>query len=176
MPYIHFECPKCTQTLDAPEELAASLIDCPGCKETIEVPLHSQRAEPPKRAPAPPSPRLPHPLPSPQKAASTPTPFRGITTGQGTAIIVMLIFALFVFPVVHWMLSGVLPSQKWEYRIFAIPDLSFDTQINALGSDGWELVFARRASDGSETRPTMSYEVIFKRPKKLAFHEGSLIR
>ena len=88
----------------------------------------------------------------------------------------MLIFALFVFPVFHSILSGVLPPQKWEYRIVAIPDLLFNTKINALGADGWELVFARRASDGDTTSPTMSYEVIFKRPKKLVSDEGSLTR
>jgi hypothetical protein len=61
MPDIHFECPKCKQTLDAPEELATQLIECPTCKETIEVPVRSQRKEtpkppePPKPAPAPPA-------------------------------------------------------------------------------------------------------------------------
>jgi phage FluMu protein Com len=42
MPDIHFECPKCKQTLDAAEELATQLIDCPSCKEVIEVPVRSQ--------------------------------------------------------------------------------------------------------------------------------------
>lgn len=170
MPDIHFECPKCSQALDAPEELATQLIDCPACKETIEVPLRSQRAEPPK----PPKPASTSPPPAPPQAsqprlvsASPQTSFRGITTGQGTVIIVLLILALFVFPFFHSLFSGVLPSQEWEYRIIAIPDSSFETKINALGADGWELVFARRASDGSETRPTMSYEMIFKRPKRL---------
>ena len=58
------------------------------------------------------------------------------------------------------------PTQ-WEYRIESFPDRSFDQRINAMGSDGWELVFARRASDGSEYSPTFSYEMIFKRPKKI---------
>jgi hypothetical protein len=43
MPDIHFECPKCTQSIDAPEELANQLIECPICKETIEVPVRSRR-------------------------------------------------------------------------------------------------------------------------------------
>ncbi len=170
MPDIHFECPKCSQTLDAPEELATQLINCPACKETIEVPLRSQRTEPPKPpkpAVTPPSPAPPQPLPSRPTAASRQTSFRSITTGQGTAIIVLLILALLVFPFFHSLLSGVLPSQEWEYCLVSIPDYSFETKINALGADGWELVFARRASDGSEIRATMSYEMIFKRPKRL---------
>jgi len=64
MPDIHFECPKCSQTLDAPEELAAQLIDCPTCKETIEVPVRSQHKEPPK--PPEPAPK-PAPPPAPAK-------------------------------------------------------------------------------------------------------------
>ena len=42
MPDIHFQCPSCKQTLDAPSELATQLIDCPTCKQTIEVPVRSQ--------------------------------------------------------------------------------------------------------------------------------------
>jgi len=38
---IHFECPKCNQTIDAPEEMAAQLTECPTCNEVIEVPAHS---------------------------------------------------------------------------------------------------------------------------------------
>jgi hypothetical protein len=58
MPDIHFECPKCSQTLDAPEELASKLIDCPTCKEAIEVPAPNQRIE----------------LPKPQEPTSKPPP------------------------------------------------------------------------------------------------------
>ena len=39
---IHFECPKCKQTLDAPEELANQMIECPTCKEMIEVPRRTR--------------------------------------------------------------------------------------------------------------------------------------
>jgi hypothetical protein len=55
-------------------------------------------------------------------------------------------------------------TQRWEYRIEAVPDATFQEATNKLGADGWELVFARRASNGEEPHPTMSYEMIFKRP------------
>lgn len=42
---IHFECAKCGQPIDAPEDLASQLIECPTCKETINVPARSQREE-----------------------------------------------------------------------------------------------------------------------------------
>ena len=40
--------------------------------------------------------------------------------------------------------------------------MRFETGMNGLGEQGWEMVFARRAP-GENDR--MSYEVIFKRPK-----------
>jgi hypothetical protein len=67
MPDIHFECPKCSQTLDAPEELSTQLIDCPTCKETIEVPVRSRPTEPPK----PPEPQ-PKPASNPPPAPQAP--------------------------------------------------------------------------------------------------------
>lgn len=52
---IHFECPKCGQTLEAPEESANELIECPTCKETIQVPVRSRSTE----TTAPPPPPIP---------------------------------------------------------------------------------------------------------------------
>lgn len=57
---------------------------------------------------------------------------------------------------------GALSRPKWEYRIEGIPDLRFDEAMASLGSDGWELVFARRASGANDE---MAYECIFKRLK-----------
>lgn len=70
MPDIHFDCPKCKQTLDASEELAAQLIECPTCKETIEVPVRSSRPTPQKP---------PEPAP---KFASVPTPPTPVSSGK----------------------------------------------------------------------------------------------
>jgi uncharacterized protein YbjQ (UPF0145 family) len=50
---VHFECPKCKQPLDAPEELAAQLIECPTCNERIKVPVRSQREYQPQPPPIP---------------------------------------------------------------------------------------------------------------------------
>lgn len=67
MLYIHFECPKCKQTLYAPEELSAQFIECPTCKETIEVPLRSLL--PKQELPPPLPPQLPQ-VKIPEPAAS----------------------------------------------------------------------------------------------------------
>jgi hypothetical protein len=49
-----------------------------------------------------------------------------------------------------------------QYRIEDVSDSGFTKTMNELGADGWELVFARRASDDI-THSVFSYEVIFKR-------------
>jgi hypothetical protein len=55
---------------------------------------------------------------------------------------------------------------RWDYMIQSVPDLSFTDVMTELGSTGWELVFARRASNGETgDRMVMSYECIFKRPR-----------
>jgi hypothetical protein len=51
---------------------------------------------------------------------------------------------------------------RWEYRIESPSDYSFTREMNDLGEQGWELVFARRALDSSTD--DYSYEVILKRP------------
>ena len=52
---------------------------------------------------------------------------------------------------------------RWQYKIEGIEDQQFSQKMQTLGAEGWELVFARRASSGEES-PTFVYEVIFKRP------------
>jgi hypothetical protein len=52
---------------------------------------------------------------------------------------------------------------EYEYKIESVSDLSFTETMNRRGSDGWDLVFARRAKDsGSDD---FAYECIFKRVK-----------
>jgi hypothetical protein len=40
-----------------------------------------------------------------------------------------------------------------------------DDELQTMGDDGWELVFARRAMNGEGEFATANYEMIFKRPK-----------
>ncbi len=54
-------------------------------------------------------------------------------------------------------------TTQWEYTIESPSDTSFETALDHLGKQGWELVFARRAT--SEYGPAR-YEMIFKRPKR----------
>lgn len=51
---------------------------------------------------------------------------------------------------------------QWEYKIASAPDAAFTDEVNRLGADGWEIIFARRASSG-EGKSEFNYEMIFRR-------------
>lgn len=53
--------------------------------------------------------------------------------------------------------------KKWEYMIDAPDDSQFESRMNALGQQRWELVSARRAT--SSVSDGASYEIILKREK-----------
>jgi hypothetical protein len=79
---------------------------------------------------------------------------------------VLIVIGLGILGLLVWQAFGSVPKvspERWEYKIADVPDTAFTSQTNDLGHSGWELVSARRASDGSDTSPTYSYEMIFKR-------------
>jgi hypothetical protein len=99
-----------------------------------------------------------------------------VTKSQGTLVVVLLILllastlanvVLALGPKPVYLSQPVELSKEeapaWEYRIEAVPDLAWDSVMGNIGTDGWELVFARRAQ-GSDDK--MMYETIFKRQKQ----------
>lgn len=46
MSEIKFDCPKCTQRIGAPSELAGRNGVCPNCKESVEIPAPAETAAP----------------------------------------------------------------------------------------------------------------------------------
>jgi len=77
--------------------------------------------------------------------------------------IILVALVVVIVTLLSW---NVFRAEKWEYKIEAVNDLTFNTDINKLGAEGWELVFARRASSGpadATAKPEFSYEMIFKR-------------
>ena len=119
MPDIHFECPKCKQTLDAPEELATQLIECPTCKATIEVPVRSRHKEPPKPAAAP--------ARAPQiKPPEVGKPGIKPAAMNTTNLLLAGILGALIFIGIHKPSPIVLPpaaaSLKWEYKVEACDD------------------------------------------------------
>ena len=86
----------------------------------------------------------------------------GFSLSQDSLIMVTLIGILGIL-LTNTLIGSKLGKVAWEYQIESVPDLSFDTTMNELGKEGWELVFARRASN--PTTDDFSYECIFKRKK-----------
>lgn len=78
-------------------------------------------------------------------AASTPSTPVAAKRDALTLVLLAAIFALLLVSAV-----GRLVGTHWEYKIASIPDTTFDKSMADLGSQGWELVFARRASTSSD--------------------------
>lgn len=91
---------------------------------------------------------------------------RGKESRRGNGFIVIMLFlillALVFEPLVERFTSPV-SQTTWEYRIDSINDLHFQSEMNSLGEEGWELVFARRARNSITDE--FSYECIFKRKR-----------
>ncbi|MGD0650264.1 MAG: DUF4177 domain-containing protein [Verrucomicrobiia bacterium] len=158
---ITFNCPECGGSLSVDREGAGRMVACPVCAKQIQIPDPGTRQltsiPPPALASLP----LARPASPNASIASAPPLKRGISYGQGWILIILLLVAL-GFP----LLSMFKPVERWEYRIEAPSDMELASTINTLGEEGWELVFARRATSGSEYATTAKYEMIFKRPKR----------
>jgi len=126
------------------------LFDGPNDTEQEPAP-HDHAA--PDLASSPPSPPT---VPDNEAPAKPPPNNPTITQFQGNIIICLLMMAM-GFP----FISAFRPAQQWEYAIESPNDILFDSEMEALGNAGWELVFARRAS--GTLGP--SYEMILRRPK-----------
>jgi hypothetical protein len=61
------------------------------------------------------------------------------------------------------MVLSRVPPEQWQYTIAAPKDEELKSVVDKLGASGWELVSARRVSNGDREDPKMSYEMIFKK-------------
>lgn len=55
------------------------------------------------------------------------------------------------------------PPERWQYTVVAPSDANLKNVLDRAGADGWEVVSARRASNGDSENPTFSYELIMKK-------------
>lgn len=79
------------------------------------------------------------------------------TNIQGIITIGLLAIIVFLLLLPHLSTK----NPVYEYKIVGVEDLSFDRDMKALGKAGWELIFARRATNSDDD--TANYEAIFKR-------------
>jgi hypothetical protein len=84
----------------------------------------------------------------------------GVTRNQGLILISVVLVGLGL------QLVQVLAVRRpvWEYKILAPADAGLEAALNAEGKDGWEVVSARRATEGKAG--SFLYEMIMKRPKR----------
>lgn len=61
---------------------------------------------------------------------------------------------------------------RWEYQVVSPSDFQLEQELNRLGSEGWDIVAARRATSASEY--TAAYELILKRPRRTSASAFSL--
>ena len=93
--------------------------------------------------------------------------WKRLNTGLLAGILLLLL--------VNWLQEGRRPKELlWEYRVEGVSDITFDSTMQRLGADGWELAFARRAISGDGEYSEGIYEVIFKRPISAAEARQSL--
>jgi DNA-directed RNA polymerase subunit RPC12/RpoP len=86
-----------------------------------------------------------------------------VWTIVATALAAMQTTLLVVIAVELFWLANAPPAVTWEYRIESIDDIMFESEMDKLGAEGWELTFARRAIDSITDRGI--YECIFRRPR-----------
>ncbi|MCC6233060.1 MAG: DUF4177 domain-containing protein [Verrucomicrobiales bacterium] len=86
-----------------------------------------------------------------------------MTKVQGSWVISLLVILIGLLGVITFG-ARFQAAPKWEYRLESPSDLFFESELDRLGKDGWELVSARRAT--SSYGDGASYEMIFKRPRR----------
>jgi hypothetical protein len=162
------ECPHCSRRIRAPENRAGKSAKCPGCKAAIEIPSlapepvlapdffeTSDEPELPSDSISTPGPQRETSIARPEELANRNLLFRAMTVLGALALLgAMAVFA-----------SQLVRGPQWEYKIVSPEDYAFVIEMNDLGQEGWEVVSARRATNGEYSSP--SYECILKRRTSL---------
>lgn len=163
-------CPSCAAAINAPESKRGTFAPCPRCGEQValvESELSAQGRSPvlgsaPRRLVTPPPPSVDDDSDDDDEPAEQFPTFKAASSGIRSGFSALFSTAqtgllTIIMGLVAW---SVLWPDRWEYKIDSPDDRGFTQQMDKLGSEGWELVFARRASDSLDR---MGYEMIFKR-------------
>lgn len=149
-----FVCPNCAHAQEAPDAYVGRSARCLKCQARGEV-TPSVPKPPVIKAPTVVDPRPSTPPPS------TPAAPAAVTRGDLRIVIGLLVALLGA------QLLGLTSTQssatRWEYRVESPEDALLQVVLDRSGLDGWELVFARRATTDLGS---VKYEMILKRPKR----------
>ena len=147
-----FVCPNCSHIHDAPDAYVGRNAKGLKCQTRGEIT---------KSKPKPPPPLAP----VPQPIAKTPIKKTDLPSSSSVphtyGVIVILLSAMLVAQL-FGLTSTKTSTTQWEYTVKSPSDSELSSALERLGDQGWELVFARRASSSAD----FSYEMIFKRPKR----------
>ena len=157
MSTFNAKCPNCSSLCDVPSTYINKEVKCPSCAETYVAEPYLELPAPPIKAEGPKDSNTPQEASLPEGHA-----FR-VYVKRSMAIITILLMISLGFP----FLSFLKPTPRWEYRIESPSDYSFTSAMNEWGSEGWEVITARRASSkGILGETEYSYECIMKRLAK----------
>jgi len=87
-----------------------------------------------------------------------------MSKSQAEWMIILLCCIVLITGLIY--LQSVSSTTKWEYKLEYPDDYDFEIEMNKLGDEGWELVYARRAISANGDA---NYELILKR--KLFFRK-----
>lgn len=110
---IKFNCPACSQSLEAPTEMAGQLIDCPSCKKPMEIPFprppatgeHVPRAAASTPANQRPAGRKLYTRPPSPPASATPPQTKTSSPGLVFAIVLLTLVCLGLAGGMYYLLS-----------------------------------------------------------------------
>ena len=89
------------------------------------------------------------------------------------AIAIVLIAALVGLQAWQLLVGTSVKAQSWEYSIEAPRDEDLAERLRFLGSSGWEIVSARRATSQVRGETVAAYEIILRRPAAEAVDEAT---
>ncbi|QDU06707.1 hypothetical protein [Gimesia aquarii] len=156
-----FICSNCSHTEETPDEFLGKKARCLKC-QTLST-ITEKETKTPKALPKTPASNKMNPSP-PRDEFSNDERKSINVTHRSREIKSWHVVTLFV------LLGAILTAQlvqlegqkEWEYAIRSPKDSALEEDLNSWGESGWELVFARRATNYAGTA---EYEMIFRRRK-----------
>ena len=143
-------CPHCNKRVSAPRRARAGNLDPGAALSALESrpPTASERT-PPRAAPS-------------IQTVFPPADYSPLTNRLSGILALLLIIAA----AQGWqIMRGMsVKAQSWHYVIEGPLDDQLQDRLKELGSEGWELVSARRATTQVEGETKGIYEMIFRRP------------